>query len=131
MKITITKKGKGFAELKEYFIRIERFSHVFKSIEPFIIILAFVIVIPTLNSFMVRWLFAFVTLAVAVEMAIKQIKSAFRAETNILLLIEECDKAIEKLELKKKKLFELNKKKEVKNERNNNSNYLRINTIGC
>ena len=54
-----------------------------------------------------------------------------RAETNILLLIEECDKAIEKLELKKKKLFELNKKKEVKNERNNNPNYLRINTIGC
>jgi len=86
MKIEITDKTKK-EKVVSFLTKWDSFFKRFTIIEPFMLIFAFVIVLPTLKPYLFRWLLAFLVLAIAV---------------------------IEELQSKKKKLIELNKKKEVK-----------------
>jgi len=113
MKIEITDKTKK-EKVVSFLTKWDSFFKRFTIIEPFMLIFAFVIVLPTLKPYLFRWLLAFLVLAIAVDFMFKQLRDTFPGEVKTELLIRECSRTIEELQSKKKKLIELNKKKEVK-----------------
>jgi hypothetical protein len=91
---------------------------------PCMVLLAFIIVIPTINRAF-AWIFAFMGLLIALEMSINQIEKVWKKEVKAEELIqanrdmiEELLGDIESLEKKIKKKEELNSKKKILKEVN-------------
>lgn len=112
IKITAkSKKAKKFKkEIVELYLWIEAFASRFSSnIVPFMLIIAFVISIPTLNSLMIRWLFSLCAIMVAIQILLSQLKVIFEKDIKVNELIRENKETIKELQKDIKKLKKLKK----------------------
>jgi hypothetical protein len=103
-------------KLIKFYVRykgfLDRFSFI---VYPFLIIIAFTLVLPTLQRLQVGWIWAFVLLILILDIVFTQLEHTFKKETDIANLLQTNKKQIEDLERDIKHLERLNiRKNELK-----------------
>jgi hypothetical protein len=85
---------------KEFIKKVDSFREFLgltTQFNSFVLILAFVISIPTLKSSLARWIFVLVTLSIILNILFTQLDIIFSKETNIAKLIRENKETISDL----------------------------------